>query len=110
MTDKQFQKKLAKIQKRGERYKQEKELRDKYVDYVPEHKKRKVSNIILAIVIVIIVAYTVASFWLTYVTGVSIDPTLTTCVYSFFGSELLLLAGIRITKTIKTHTDDESCG
>lgn len=29
------------------------------------------------------------------------DPTLTTCVYSFFGSELLMLAGIRVSKVVK---------
>ena len=42
MTDKQYQRKLNKIKKQGERYKQEKELRDIYAEYMPGKKERKV--------------------------------------------------------------------
>ena len=101
MTDKQFQRKLDKIKKRGERYKKEKELKDAYAEYVPERKKRKVSNIMLAVVVVAVIVYTIACFWLTYRTGMIIDSTLTTCVYSLFGGELLALAAIKSTKVIK---------
>lgn len=101
MTDKKFQRKLEKIKKRGERYKKEKELKDVYAKYVPEKKKRKISNIVLALVLAIIIAYTIACFWITYVTGMTIDPTLTTCVYSFFGSELFMLLILKATKIVK---------
>ena len=57
MSDKKFQRKLAKIQKRGERYKAEYELKSMYAEYVPEHKKRKVSNIMLVISIIAIVVF-----------------------------------------------------
>ena len=105
MTDKQFKRKLNKIKKRGERMKQEYELKEIYAQYVPERKKRKVSNILLAVVVTAIVAYTVASFWLTYVVGVSIDSTLTTCFYTFMGSELFLLAGIKTSKILKENKE-----
>ena len=105
-----FKWKLNRIKKRGERYKQEKELRDVYAEYVPERKKRKVSNILLVIVVIAITLYTIASFWITYRTGMSIDPTLTTCFYAFWGSELFLLAGIRTSKIIKGYHDDSAVG
>ena len=110
MTDKQFQKKLAKIQKRGERYKQEKELRDKYADYVPEHKKRKVSNIMLVISVIAIVGYVVASYILQSTTGYELSPTITPYWFSFWIGETGILGLIKMTKTIKSHTNDESCG
>lgn len=109
-----FKWKLNRIKKRGERYKQEKELRDAYAEYVPERKKRKVSNIMLFIVIAVIMAYTIGCFWLTYRTGMVMDSTLTTCVYAFFGSELFALLTIKTTKIIKgsdgTHHDDSAVG
>lgn len=101
MRDKLFQLKLKRIQKRGERWKQEHELKQEYAQYVPERKKRKVSNILLVIVVAAITIYTVANLWITYATGVAIDSTLTTCFYTFWGSELFLLAGIRVSKIIK---------
>lgn len=117
MNDKRFQKRLDKIKKRGERYKQEKELRDAYAQYVPEKKRKKVTNVLLVVIVLAIVTYTAASFWLTYASGMSIDPTLTTCFYTFWGSELVLLAGIKTSKIIKgtddhstISNDDDCCG
>lgn len=104
MREKLFRLKLKRMKKRGERWKKEYEVKNKYAQYMPERKKRKVSNILLVVVIVAIVAYTVANLWITYSTGVAIDSTLTTCFYAFFSSELFLLAGIRISKVIK-HSD-----
>lgn len=107
MREKFFKLKLNRIKRRGERYKKEYELKSKYAQYVPERKKRKVSNMLLVVVVVAIVAYTVANLWITYATGMSIDPTLTTCFYAFFSSELFLLAGIKLSK-IKNKYDDVS--
>lgn len=107
MTDKRFERKLRKIKRRGERMKQEYELKEMYAQYMPERKKRKVSNIVLTVVVVAILAYTIASFWLTYAVGVSIDSTLTTCFYTFMGSELFLLAGIRTSKVLKSNKNNE---
>lgn len=100
MGDILFQIKLIMIKKRGERYKREKAIRDAYAEYLPDRKKRKTSNIVLAISIGTVLLYTIASFWIVYVRGISMDPTLTTCVYAFFGSELLILAGIKGVKVV----------
>ena len=104
-----FKKKLRKIKRQGEQYKIEKQLRDAYAEYWPEHKKRKTSNIMLVIAITAIVAYTIASFWLQYNTGTTIDPTLTTLYYSFWTCEIFLLAGIRVSKVLKSSSSDGTC-
>lgn len=101
MTDKRFQRKLNRIKKRGERNKQLYELRESYAQFLPERKKRKVSNIILTVTIIAILGYTMANFWIMYRTGSYMDPTFTTCFYAFWGGECGLLAGIRVSKVIK---------
>lgn len=108
MREKLFQWKLRRLEKRGERYKREYKVKTMYIKYVPERKKRKVSNILLVIVVAAITIYTVANLWITYTTGVAIDSTLTTCFYTFWGSELFLLAGIRVSK-IKNNYTNASC-
>lgn len=106
MSDKMFERKLKRIEKRGERQKAKQEVIQKYAEYYPS-SKRKVSNIMLVVIVSAIIIYTVASFWLTYVAGVSIDSTLTTCFYAFMGSELACLAGIRVSKVIHNSGDND---
>lgn len=67
--------------------------------------KKKVSNIILVIVCIMITAYTVADFLLQYYTSIEVSPTLTTAWFTFWGSELLMITGIKISKVV-THRDD----
>ena len=43
-----------------------------------------------------IVAFTVVSMYLNYRMGIELSPTLTTCVYAFFGTEILSTAFIRV--------------
>lgn len=109
MSDKRFQKKLEKIKKRGERYKQEKELRDAYAEYLPEHKKRKVSNIMLAVSVIAIVGYVVANYILQSHMGIEISPTITPYWFSFWTIEVFALAGIKIGKVIKDNSNN-ACG
>lgn len=97
------ERKLKNIQKRGERYKKEKAIRDAYVEYWPDRKKRKVSNIMLVAIIIAIVGYVIASFWLQYKTGISIDPTITTCWFGFWTVEIIALTTIKNNKT--KHVD-----
>lgn len=112
MSDKRFQKRLAKIRKQGERYKQEKELKDMYAAYAPERKKKKVSNIMLAVSVICIIAYAIGCLAVQYFAGVEVSPTLTTSWFAFFGCELLFLAGIKTSKVIKgnDYDDTDSCG
>ena len=76
------------------------------------NKKNKVSNIMLVVVIIAIIGYTVANFWLQYIAGVEVSPTLTSAWFSFWGVEIFALAGIKITKVIKNsyiETDEYDC-
>ena len=100
MFEKLFQKRLKRIEKRGERQKAKQEVIQKYAEYYLS-SKRKVSDVMLVVVVIAIIIYTVASFWLTYVTGVSIDSTLTTCFYAFWTSEVVALMGIKCSKVFK---------
>lgn len=63
--------------------------------------KKKVSNIMLVLICTMIIAYTVADFALQYFTSVEVSPTLTTAWFSFWGSELICLTGIRVSKVVK---------
>ena len=109
MSNKKFQRKLEKIKKQGERYKQEYELREAYAKYMPEKKTKKVSNIMLIIIVLAIVGYFVANLWLQYKFGIEISSTLTTCWFSFWGVEIVALATIRTSK-VKHNANENSYG
>ena len=102
-----FKRKLRKIKRQGEQYKIEKQLRDAYAEYWPDRKKRKVSNIMLVAIIVAIVGYVLAAFWLQYVTGIAIDPTITTCWFGFWTVEIIALTTIKNNKTKHENSCDE---
>ena len=70
-------------------------------------KKIKVSNIMLVISCVMITLYAAADFLLQYFTSVEVSPTLTTAWFAFWGGELFMLAGIKISKVV-TGKDDTS--
>lgn len=106
MTAERFKRKLRRIRRKGEMYKKEQEVRDAYAEYWPDRKKRKVSNIMLVIIVVAIVAYTVAGFWVQYKTGVPIDSTLSTLYYGFWTVELISLTTIKNNKTKHSNTDE----
>ena len=102
-----FKSKLRKIKRQGEQYKMEQKLRDAYAEYWPDKKKRKVSNIMLVAIIVAIVGYVLAAFWLQYVTGIAIDPTITTCWFGFWTVEIIALTTIKNNKTKHENSCDE---
>ena len=105
MNSKRHKNKLKRIKARGERYKKEQEVRDTYAQYWPEKKQRKVSNIMLVVIVIAIVSYTIASFWLQYKTGIPIDATLTTLYYAFWTVELVSLTTIKNNKTKYGNSD-----
>lgn len=106
MNEKKFRRKLKKMRIEGERNKQIKELEDAYAEYVPEKKKRRFSSIMIVIIVINIVAYTLASFIVQMHTGVEMSPTVTTCWYSFWTIEIIALTGIKISK-VRRDRDDE---
>lgn len=56
----------------------------------------KFSKKIVGFCIGFIVLFTIISTYLNYHVGIELSPTLTTCVYAFFGTELASTALIRI--------------
>ena len=110
MYTKMFKRKLNRIRKQGERYKKEKAIRDAYVEYWPEHKKRRTSNIMLVISVIAIVGYVIADYILQYNTGMELSPTITPYWFKFWTIEIFLLAGIKVSKVIKPNSSDEACG
>lgn len=71
--------------------------------------KRKVSNIMLVLICVMIISYTVADFFLQYFTSIEVSPTLTTAWFAFWGVELVNLTIIKTSKVKHgqdTTTDD----
>lgn len=61
-------------------------------------KLKKVSNIMLVVICVMIILYTAANFALQYFTTIEVSPTLTTAWFAFWGTELVALAAIKTTK------------
>lgn len=71
--------------------------------YLPFHIKPKFNKVIVSLSIVAIISYTIAAILLQKYIVMELSPTLTTCVYAFFGTELLGLAGIKIYDTKYTQ-------
>ena len=63
--------------------------------------KKKVSNIMLVVVCLMIILYAAADFALQYFTSVEVSPTLTTAWFAFWGTEIVALAGLRVSKVLK---------
>lgn len=73
--------------------------------YLPFRLTLKFNKLIVLLSIVAIISYTVAAILLQRYIQMEISPTLTTCVYAFFGTELLGLAGIKIYDTKYTQCE-----
>lgn len=80
--------------------------------YIPFKFNIKFNKLIVLTCIAAIVFYTIAAILLQRNTGIEISPTLTTCVYTFWGTELLGLAGIKImdTKFNTAQNDSDAVG
>ncbi len=61
-------------------------------------QKTGVSKIMLVIIVIAIILYTAADFFLQYKTGMEISATLTTCWFAFWGTEIVALAIIKTSK------------
>ncbi len=73
--------------------------------YLPFRFTLKFNKLIVLISIVAIISYTIAAILLQKNTMTELSPTLTTCVYAFFGTELLGLAGIKMCDTKFTQCE-----
>ena len=68
--------------------------------------KKKVSNIMLAIIITLAILYTAGAFALEIFCCREISPTLTGAFFSFISVELASLAAIKSTKVRNNRDDD----
>lgn len=78
--------------------------------YFPFCLSVKFNKLIVLLSIITIIFYTVAAILLQKYTLTELSPTLTTCVYAFFGTELLGLAGIKICDTKFTNQENNDIG
>lgn len=67
--------------------------------YLPFRFTLKFNKVIVMLSVAAIISYTIAAVFLQKCTYMELSPTLTTCVYAFFGTELIGLAGIKICDT-----------
>lgn len=69
--------------------------------------KRKVSNVMLALICTMIILYAAATFALQYFASVEVSPTLTTAWFTFWTVEIVALAAIKTSK-VKHGQDTQS--
>ena len=103
-----FRLRLRWIKRQGEQYRREKKIRDAYAEYWPEKKEKKTSNVMLVVIVIAIVAYFIADYILQTKMGAEISPTLTTCWFVFWGTEVAALAGIKVTKICKDNNFNDA--
>lgn len=70
--------------------------------------QRKVSNIMLVLICIMIILYTCADFVLQYYTSVEVSPTLTNAWFAFWGTEIVALTAIKTVKVIKEKNEEAS--
>lgn len=67
----------------------------------------KISNIMLVVIIIAVTLYAAADFCLQYFAGVEVSPTLTTCWFAFWGTEIISLAAIKTSKVKHNYKKEE---
>lgn len=70
-------------------------------------KKKKFSNFVIVVAILMIVCYTIACLLIQWQTSTEVSSVLTTAWYSFWTCEVFALAGIKITKVIKKKDEED---
>lgn len=68
-----------------------------------QKKKISTSNKVLIAAIVAVIAFTIVSFVLQFVTGTEVSSTLTEYWYKFWTCEILVLSGIKVSKVFKEY-------
>lgn len=72
---------------------------------VRQWKKINFKKKIIVFSILFIVAYTIAQTYMSYNLGIELSPTLTACVYAFFGTELAACALIQVCEKKETTSN-----
>lgn len=105
MSKKEFDLKMRRIKYRNEQL----ELRNKLKAERNKIRQSRISKMntstkILISAIIAVISYTVASLYIQYHTGVEVSSTLTTLWFSFWTVEIVVLAGIKVSKVIKNYS------
>lgn len=112
MTQRQHERNMQRLQKKKEIVEMKRDewklKKDIISLYMPFHFNIKFSKIIVLFCIVAIVTYTFAAIYIQKYTAIEISPTLTTCVYAFFGTELISMAGIKMVGTKFSNNSDNN--
>ena len=112
LTQRQHERNMQRLQKKkdlAEMKRDEWKLKRDIISlYMPFHFNIKFSKIIVLFCITAIIAYTFAAISIQKYTAIEISPTLTTCVYAFFGTELISMAGIKMVGTKFSSNSDSS--
>ena len=108
-THKEKMKRLGEKKKIAEMKREERKIkREIFMLYLPFRFKFKFNKFAVTYTLVAITAYTIAAILLQKYTSVEISPTLTTCVYAFFGTELFTLGSIKKSETKASYTTKSS--
>jgi hypothetical protein len=74
-------------------------------------KKKKEKHYVQKLIpwiIVAVLGYTIAAFLLQFIVQVEVSPTLTTCYFAFWGTEIVAMATIKSVKESKKSKREES--
>lgn len=66
-----------------------------------DKKQKSTSKALIVLICIMIILYTAADFALQAFAQVEVSPTLTQSWFTFWGAELVVLAGIKVSKVIK---------
>lgn len=69
--------------------------------HTKQKPKKKVSNMMLVLICIMIILYTASNFVLQYFTSVEVSPTLTNAWFAFWGTEIVALTAIKTVKVLK---------
>lgn len=64
-------------------------------------KDKPYAQKLIPLIVIMVVVYALVDFVLQFTFQIELSPTLTTCWFAFWGTEILSLASIKIGKTIK---------
>lgn len=109
MSKEEFNLRMNKIKSENEQIELREKLKKEKNKFRRSKKnKTKTANIILTAAIIAIISYTIACLYVQYKTGTAVDSTLSTLWYSFWTVEVVVLAGIKVTKVIKNYKSESN--
>lgn len=101
MSEREFNSRMREIQLENKSKERKEKLKAEKNKFKRSKNKSNTSNKVLVSAIIAIIGYTIASLYIQYHTSVEVSSTLTTLWFSFWTVEIVVLAGIKVTKVFK---------